>query len=49
MNEKKIGVMVATPCYGGLLSEGYLHGIINLTQNDAVGCTGDATGSTMLV
>lgn len=32
MNEKKIGVMVATPCYGGLLSEGYLHGILSLTQ-----------------
>ena len=32
MNEKKIGVMVATPCYGGLLSEGYLHGILRLTQ-----------------
>ena len=32
MNEKKIGVMVATPCYGGLLAEGYLHGILSLTQ-----------------
>ena len=32
MSEKKIGVMVATPCYGGLLSEGYLHGILSLTQ-----------------
>ena len=35
MSEKKIGVMVATPCYGGLLSEGYLHGILSLTQSAA--------------
>jgi len=31
MIEKKYGVMVATPCYGGQLTEGYLHGILSLT------------------
>ena len=29
MKNKKLGVMVATPCYGGLLTEGYLHGILS--------------------
>jgi len=30
MNEnKKLGVMVATPCYGGQLTEAYLHGILD--------------------
>ena len=28
-NTKTKGVMIATPCYGGLLSEGYLHGLLN--------------------
>ena len=32
IKNKKFGIMVATPCYGGLLSEGYLHGILSLTQ-----------------
>ena len=27
--EKKYGVMIATPCYGGQLTEGYLHGILS--------------------
>ena len=35
MKDKKLGIMVATPCYGGLLSEGYLHGILSLTQEAA--------------
>ena len=35
INDKKLGIMVATPCYGGLLSEGYLHGILSLTQEAA--------------
>ena len=30
--EKKYGVMIATPCYGGQLTEGYLHGILSLTS-----------------
>lgn len=29
MENKKYGVMVATPCYGGQLTEAYLHGILN--------------------
>jgi len=29
ITEKKYGVMVATPCYGGQLTEGYLHGILD--------------------
>ena len=29
--QKKYGVMVATPCYGGQLTEGYLHGILDTT------------------
>ena len=29
--KKKYGVMIATPCYGGQLTEGYLHGILNTT------------------
>ena len=29
--EKKYGVMVATPCYGGQLTEAYLHGLLQLT------------------
>ena len=29
MKNKKLGVMVATPCYGGQLTEGYLHGILS--------------------
>ena len=28
-NQKKLGVMIATPCYGGQLTESYLHGILN--------------------
>ena len=28
-NKKTLGVMIATPCYGGQLSEGYLHGLLN--------------------
>src|SRR5210317_1664631 len=28
-NQKKLGVMVATPCYGGQLTESYLHGILS--------------------
>ena len=35
IKDKKLGIMVATPCYGGLLSEGYLHGILSLTQEAA--------------
>ena len=27
--EKKFGVMIATPCYGGQVTEGYLHGILS--------------------
>ena len=33
--EKKYGVMIATPCYGGQLTEGYLHGILSLTSKAA--------------
>ena len=29
-NKKKLGVMIATPCYGGQLNEAYLHGILNV-------------------
>ena len=29
--EKKYGVMIATPCYGGQLTEAYLHGILSTT------------------
>ena len=29
MENKKLGVMIATPCYGGQLTEAYLHGILN--------------------
>lgn len=29
--EKKYGVMIATPCYGGQLTEAYLHGILQTT------------------
>ena len=29
--EKKYGVMIATPCYGGQLTEGYLHGLLDTT------------------
>ena len=32
IENKKLSVMIATPCYGGLLSEGYLHGIMSVTQ-----------------
>jgi len=32
MKNKKLGVMIATPCYGGLLSEGYLHGVLSGIQ-----------------
>lgn len=33
MNEnKKLGVMVATPCYGGQLTEAYLHGILDTVK-----------------
>ena len=28
-NQKKLGVMIATPCYGGQLTESYMHGILN--------------------
>jgi hypothetical protein len=31
MENKKYGVMIATPCYGGQLTEAYLHGILNTT------------------
>ena len=31
INQKKLGVMIATPCYGGQLNEAYLHGILNVT------------------
>ena len=30
-SNKKIGVTVATPAYGGLLCEGYFHGILKLS------------------
>ena len=30
-DKKKLGVMIATPCYGGQLNEAYLHGILNVT------------------
>ena len=33
--KKKLSVMIATPCYGGQLSEGYLHGIMSVTQSAA--------------
>src|SRR5210317_1014576 len=29
IEKKKLGVMIATPCYGGQLTEAYLHGILN--------------------
>jgi hypothetical protein len=29
MKNKKLGVMIATPCYGGQLTEAYMHGILN--------------------
>jgi len=29
IDKKKLGVMIATPCYGGQLTEAYLHGILN--------------------
>ena len=29
IDKKKLGVMIATPCYGGQLTESYLHGILN--------------------
>ena len=32
IKEKKLSIMIATPCYGGQLSEGYLHGIMNVVQ-----------------
>jgi hypothetical protein len=32
IENKKLSVMIATPCYGGLLSEAYLHGIMDLTR-----------------
>ena len=35
IKNKKLSVMIATPCYGGLLSEGYLHGIMSVTQSAA--------------
>ena len=35
MKKKELSVMIATPCYGGLLSEGYLHGIMSVTQTAA--------------
>ena len=35
IENKKLSVMIATPCYGGLLSEGYLHGIMSVTQSAA--------------
>ena len=31
MKNKKYGVMIATPCYGGQLTEAYLHGILSLS------------------
>ena len=33
--EKKYGVMIATPCYGGQLTEGYLHGLLSTTAKAA--------------
>lgn len=30
--KKKYGVVVATPCYGGMINEGYLHGILQTQQ-----------------
>jgi len=35
IENKKLSVMIATPCYGGLLSEGYLHGVMSVTQTAA--------------
>ena len=35
IQKKKYGVVIATPCYGGMLNEGYLHGILQ-TQSVAV-------------
>jgi len=35
MKKKKLSVMIATPCYGGQLTEGYLHGIMSVTQSAA--------------
>ena len=32
MENKKLGVMVATPCYGGQLTEAYLHGILDTVR-----------------
>jgi hypothetical protein len=29
IDKKKLGVMIATPCYGGQLTESYLHGILS--------------------
>jgi len=35
IKKKKLSVMIATPCYGGLLTEAYLHGIMSVTQSAA--------------
>lgn len=35
IKNKKQCVMIATPCYGGKLSEAYLHGIMSVTQSAA--------------
>ncbi len=35
IKNKTPSVMIATPCYGGQLSEGYLHGIMSVTQSAA--------------
>jgi len=35
IKNKTLSVMIATPCYGGQLSEGYLHGIMSVTQSAA--------------
>ena len=35
MKKKNPSVMIATPCYGGQLSEAYLHGIMSVTQSAA--------------
>ena len=35
IKNKTLSVMIATPCYGGQLSEGYLHGVMSVTQSAA--------------
>jgi hypothetical protein len=32
IKNKKLKVMIGTPCYGGQLTEAYLHGIMDLTR-----------------